>query len=462
MMMKCLLKAAGRAAVLGGLTLMLALFLGGCENPASGDGDGSSVQKLAADEFRAVWDNVLEKKVQRVSLSDEADVDETLEAWEALGDETKAELAAEKTALDNLKAKIQTLKSSIAAWRVYLEGKPDNSAYTPWLVAYTGRETPAAIYNAIAAAGKYVRLDLSGSAVTGFEYDEEPGRALVIHLALPDSLEEIEDTVAAVPAFGGFPNLKSVSASGLRRVGSYAFYNCAGIETVTLDAATDIGQYAFNGCTSLATVNLPKAEALGTYAFYGCTGLITINLPEVVTIDDSLVFAYCSNLTTANMPKLESLGNTAFRFCDSLTTVNLPKVVSIGTYVFQSCTNLTTVDLSEAEVTIGNVAFHNCSSLAAISLPKAVAIGSEVFYGCTSLITVTLGETPPTVDTLIFGAIATTAKTITIKVPNVSAYTATGTPWNDKIGANNTVGNYWDNTASTRDNLTVALAAIGG
>jgi hypothetical protein len=366
----------------------------------------------------------------------------------------------EKGKLDSLKAKINTLKNSVAALRVYLEGKPDNSVYTPYPVTYTGQETPAAIYNALAAAGKYVSLDLSGSAVTGFEQDMEAGRALVIHLVLPDTLEALEDTVAAAPVFGGFPNLKSVSASGLQRVGSYAFYNCASIETVTLNAATDIGQYAFSGC-GLATANLPKAESIGTYAFQNCGSLATINLPEAVTIVN-YAFYDCSSLTTVNMPKVESLGIQVFRFCTSLTTVNLPEVTSIGRYAFQGCSTLATVNLSEAAVTIDDVAFHGCTSLAAISLPKAAALGNELFYGCTSLTTVTLGETPPTVGTTIFAAIATEAKTITVKVPAVSVYTAAGTPWTDKVNmANSATSYFWDNSATSKDKLTVNLAAIG-
>jgi hypothetical protein len=55
------------------------------------------------------------------------------------------------------------------------------------------------------------------------------------------------------------------------------------------------------------------------------------------------------------------------------------------------------------------------------------------------------------------------ARTITVKVPDVGAYTAAGSPWTDKVNMTNTAaGNYWDNTASTRGNLTVALAAIDG
>jgi hypothetical protein len=56
--------------------------------------------------------------------------------------------------------------------------------------------------------------------------------------------------------------------------------------------------------------------------------------------------------------------------------------------------------------------------------------------------------------------VATTSKTITVKAPQLTLYTPI-TPWSDKVNKTNaTAGNYWDNAAATKDNLTVALAAL--
>jgi hypothetical protein len=436
--------------------MVLALFLGACDNPS----DGTSAAQKTAEEYRIVWDHVLGKNVERAVLSDEADVDEALEEWEALDGGAQAELAAEKTKLDSLKAKIHTFKSSIAAWRTWLEGKPDNTASTPYPVTYTGRETPAAIYKALATAGKYVNLDLSASSVTGFVHDLEPGRALVVHLVLPDSLEEIEDGIVEISVFSGFTNLKSVSAAALRHVGTSAFYGCASLETVTLDAAVDIGGYAFQGC-SLTAINLPNAESLGDRAFLLCSSLATINLPKVTTLGNR-AFGGCSSLTTVTLPEAVTLGPMVFTECNSITTVNLPKAVTLDSSVFYWCRSLATINLPEA-VTLGNSQFNNCASLATISLPKAASIGNRAFSGCTSLNTVILGGTPPTIGTdLFYGAVGSEPKTITIKVPDTGVYTAAGSPWTDKIGLNSSVGNYWDNSMLSPNNLTVALAAIDG
>jgi hypothetical protein len=510
-MTKRLVKANGRtvcrAAVLGA-ALVLGLLLGGCENPTSGGDDSPSAQELA-EEFRAAHGEILELLTARAALSDEAAIDAALEAYEALSDEVKAELTAEKAKLDGLKARMTTRTVSTVGLRSYLEGLPANTVYNPYALAYTGQESPAAIYNAIGAAGKYVALDLSKSGVTGFGYDLEEGRKLVVELTLPDSLTEIEAHTESTPPFGGFANLKSLRAPGLVTVGNYEFYQCPSLETVTLDVAASIGDSAFYQCTGLTTATLNKAAEIGRLAFYGCTGLKTVTLDKAVTIGGT-AFGSCTSLGTVNLnvavsigdyafnnctnlslepatlngateiggyafysckalngalslPEAVSIGTYAFRNCDGLTAVSLPKVASIEERAFENCSKITTVNLPVA-TTIGASAFQGCTLTTVVTLPKVETLGNGAFQRCTSLTTVTLGETPPTIGTRIFqGAATTSNKTITIRVPNVSVYTAAGSPWTDKVNkTNSTAGEYWDNLAATKANLTVALEAIGG
>jgi hypothetical protein len=565
------------AALLCGILLTPGLLLGACDNSTGGD-DGLSAAQTVAEEFRVVWDHVLGKSIERAALGDEADVEEALEDWETLDGGAQAELAAEKTKLESLRAEISSLKSSVAALRTYLEGKPDNSAHNPYPVAYTGRAAPAAIYKALAGAGKYVSLDLSGSAVTGFVHDTEPGRALVVNLVLPDSLEEIEDGATLVSVFSGFANLRSVKASGLRRLGGVAFAYCSSLAEVSLPEAESIGRVAFYGCSSLTSISLPKAASIGASAFAQCSSLTTVKLPEVdslgnyafngcarltgagITLPESITtigtgtfancrnlagitlpsgvtaigayafqnsglvgitlpsgvasigayafqncagltsitlpsgvtsiatftfegcasladitlpevaaignfaFSGCASLTTISLPKAETLDMAAFAGCRNLTTANLPKAVSLGgTSIFQGCFSLTTVSLPEA-TTLGLYTFLDCSSLVTLDLPKVTFLGDYTFDNCAGLATITLGATPPAVEngTKIFYGAATTAKTITFKVPDVVVYTAAGSPWSDKMGLNTDVGDYWDGNTNTKGNLTVALAAIDG
>jgi hypothetical protein len=471
-----------RIALAGGLVLTAALFLGGCENPA-GDG-GPSAARVEADKFRDSHSEILEKSLGRITLNDEAAIEEALEAYEGLSDKVKAELAEEKAKLDSLKARLNNRRGSSAALRSWLEGLPDNTVYDPYYAAYTGTETPAAIYRALELGGKYVTLDLSKSGVTGFESNFEAGRERVVCLILPDSLEATGDGSASGPVFSGFTNLKTLEGAGPLTLGAYAFYNSASIETVDLPKAAAISTYAFALTTALTTVNLPEVVDVGLAAFYHSTGsLATVNLPKAVNIDASAfngctgltsidlpeaaainyhTFYLCGKLISANLPKAVTIAENAFEQCTSLTTVNLPKAVTIKQYSFRTCTALTAIDLPVAE-TIGAGAFMGCLSLETVNLPKIPSLTAGMLSGC-PLTTVTLGAVPPAIGPTLFQGKATTPnKTITFYVPDISVYTAAGTPWSDKVNkSNQDAGYYWDSNSTTRDNLTVALAAIGG
>jgi hypothetical protein len=109
-MLKANSSAVCQAAIFGGLVLALGLLLGGCENPADGNG-GSSVRERA-DDFKAAQSAVLEKTVDTVTPGDEAAVDAALAAFESLSDKAQALLGAEKEKLDALKAKITELKAA--------------------------------------------------------------------------------------------------------------------------------------------------------------------------------------------------------------------------------------------------------------------------------------------------------------------------------------------------------------
>jgi hypothetical protein len=362
----------------------------------------TSAEELAAEAFRTSHNAVLEKTAETISLGDKAAVEAALAAYEASSAEVKVLLAAEKAKLDGLKAKIEELPvfATMAGLQSWLEGQNTNDADSPYAVAYTGDETPVQIYDALNTADRFVDLDLSVSSVTGFDTGTEPGRAKIISLTLPDSLTATPDsTDTGTAIFRGFTNLKTIRAANVATVGQTSFRGLTSLTTVILPKATEIKQYAFSGCTSLTTVSLPKATEINQYAFYNCTNLATVDIPNIQTIGRS-VFS----------------GNT---------------------------------------------------SLEEINLSNAGTIGVMVFFGCKNLTTVILGNTPPALDTLVdtshmFMSIAAAAspKTITFKVPNVSVYTAAGSPWSDKIGANKNVGYYWDSLGAGKDYLTVALEPI--
>ena len=100
-------------------------------------------------------------------------------------------------------------------------------------------------------------------------------------------------------------------------IGSYAFYGCSGLTSLTLPASiTSIGSCAFQGCSGLTSLTLSAGiTSIGRYAFDGCSGLTSLTLPAGIT----------------------SIGDDAFRGCSGLTSIYVyaEKVPKIGSNVFE-------------------------------------------------------------------------------------------------------------------------------
>jgi hypothetical protein len=81
----------------------------------------------------------------------------------------------------------------------------------------------------------------------------------------------------------------TLSISGTSAMGSYSYSSSTGfpwysyqtgIKTVDIQQGlTSIGSYAFFQCSSLLSVTIPSSvESIGQYPFSGCSGLIAINV----------------------------------------------------------------------------------------------------------------------------------------------------------------------------------------
>jgi hypothetical protein len=195
---------------------------------------------------------------------------------------------------------------------------------------------------------------------------------------------------------------------------------------------------------------------------------VDITFPSSVMLfvnggDTCGAFEGFDGLRSVSAPNVIYIGKWAFQHQVNLGTVNLPSAQIIREYAFDNCDNLQTVSLPVAQV-IEKCAFYSCDNLQTVSLPAALIFEDNAFTLCTSISSVALGPTPPTMVEVyvltLFRICATTQKTITFYVPNVSVYIAAGTPWSDKMGNTSVWGTYWDNFASTKDNLTVAIAQI--
>ena len=207
----------------------------------------------------------------------------------------------------------------------------------------------------------------------------------------------IEDGATSIGenAFNGCTDLYSVTfGKGITSVGTDAFKNCSNVkkviasdvaawcgidfanetanplnyakklykdknteitELVIPDKVTHIGSYAFYNCSGLTSVTFGKGvTSVGLRAFYNCSGVkkvITTDLAAWCGIDfasgnsNPLSFAKHlynadnTEITTLKIPEtVTSIGNDTFCYCVGLTSVTIPNsVTSIGSYAFLDC-----------------------------------------------------------------------------------------------------------------------------
>ena len=92
----------------------------------------------------------------------------------------------------------------------------------------------------------------------------------------------------------------TITISGLTSIGSYAFFGCNGLESITIGNGVNIIEiYAFSNCSGLTSVTIPDSvTTIGSYAFGSCKSLTSIAIPDSVTIIKENTFEYCTELTS--------------------------------------------------------------------------------------------------------------------------------------------------------------------
>lgn len=277
----------------------------------------------------------------------------------------------------------------------------------------------------------------------------------------------LEDGVTSVGAyaFSGLTNLTSATLPSLSYIDSQAFYQCTGLEEVSLVHTYRLGRNAFNGCTSLAQIDLPSnLQTIEDYAFASCTSLTSVTLPNYLMTLGDQPFAYCTNLEqiqisssnnyfsiddrgilydktkdrlieapcalegeftipdsvdtidahafdscwkltgvtlNSSVTRLEA---STFRECTALTDVHMGYTLTyIGDYCFAYCESLEDVSIGIDVTSVGNQAFLKCTGLKSVYVPSGVrSIGRHAFSGCTALEEISLPDSVKTLESSCF------------------------------------------------------------
>jgi hypothetical protein len=323
----------------------------------------------------------------------------------------------------------------------------------PWTVKVIGLDlsdsyTARHIFHGVAAGIDEGDIALDLSECSGEFYGYNPGislkdRARYTGLTLPDSLTHISDGTEAYGAFAGFARLKGISSAGLLRVGDYAFFGLAAMETLDLPQVTVIGKVAFapNSNTgtgsyivnniALKKVYLPRVETIGDRAFFRCIAIAELDLPEVLRIGNGAFWAYSDApntvLETVALPKAEFLDISAFRNCPAIKTINLPNAGQIYGYAFGNTeenpnTVLESVALPEAGILDGRI-FYYCTALTSVDIPLALSIPNSLFDSCPALTTVNAPDLTSIGASAFANCAALTAETLDFsKITSVGDY----------------------------------------
>lgn len=183
--------------------------------------------------------------------------------------------------------------------------------------------------------------------------------------------------------------------SGMTGIGSYAFYNCYSLVSVTIPSGvTSLSEGAFYFCYFLPSVTIPGGvTSIGSRAFQSCESLSSVTFPNSVTSIGGYAFAHCHSLLSVTIPSsVTSIDSNAFYGCYSFPSLTIPNgVTSIGSYAFYNCYSLKSLTIPSSVTTIGDRVFSYCYSLVSATIPSSTA-GSSIamFSSCYSLVSATV------------------------------------------------------------------------
>ena len=200
--------------------------------------------------------------------------------------------------------------------------------------------------------------------------------------------------------------------------GEFTFYGSTVYTLLRKNTTTNENKgYAY----TIKAVRIGNGANIGTYAFYYCSSLASVTIPSTTTNIGTGAFQYCYSLASLTIPNgVIDINGSVFMYCNTLAKVAISgAVTTIAGSVFSSCYSLASLTIPNGVTSIGNGMISSTCLLASLIIPSTVtSIGSSAFSSCYGMAEYHFkSTTPPTLGTNAFNYIVSDCK---IYVPSTS------------------------------------------